>query len=275
MLKLRRILTSIIILISIGVFAAHVSAPALSAQMAPTPIGRALTAPVTTIHFSNYDWQVRSGTGGPGPNIWDDTNAWLDAEGSLHLKITHVVSEWHSVEVTLQDRLGFGTYQFDVVGAIDQLDANVVLGLFNYPPPDVGPDGTNEIDIEFARWGNISYPNGNYTVWPAGTGLTQSSNSFEFALSNITSTHQFLWLPTSINFQSAQGLASDKVPPFASWSYQPAAFNQYIPQQAMPVHINLWLFQGNMPTNGQEVEVVIRKFTFTPLNYAYLPIVIK
>ena len=55
--------------------------------------------------------------------------------------------------------LGFGRYQFQVIGRIDQLDPNVVLGLFKYPTPDVGPDGTNEIDIEFAQWGRATANN--------------------------------------------------------------------------------------------------------------------
>jgi hypothetical protein len=32
------------------------------------------------------------------------------------------------------------------------------------------------------------------------------------------------------------------------------------------VRINLWLFRGNAPTDGQPVEVVISDFTFTPAN---------
>ena len=32
----------------------------------------------------------------------------------------------------------------------------------------------------------------------------------------------------------------------------------------MPVHINLWLFKGLPPKDGQEVEVIIRDFQFAP-----------
>jgi hypothetical protein len=32
----------------------------------------------------------------------------------------------------------------------------------------------------------------------------------------------------------------------------------------MPIHINLWLFQGKAPKNGQEIEVIIHQFKFTP-----------
>ncbi len=234
---------------------------------------RKTTSATSTLHFGGYDWTVRSGTGGPGPNIWDPANAFVDAQGALHLKLSHVGSEWHSVELNCTERLGFGTYSFDVSGAIDQLDPNVVLGLYTYPPADVGPDRTNEIDIEMARWGAAKNPNGNYTVWPAQTGLKQASKTYEFKLTGTQSTHQFTWTSSSIAFQSAEGRASDHNTPYASWNDQPASPDQYIPQQPVPLNMNLWLFQGNPPANGQEVEIVITRFTFTSLAAAYLPVV--
>jgi|ERR1044071_2662413 hypothetical protein len=103
------------------------------------------------VEFGGHTWTARSGRGGPGPNIWDENNAWLDASTNLHLKISNRDGKWSCAEVTMRRRLGFGRYQFQITGCLDLLDDNVVLGLFNYPTRDVGPDGTNEIDIEFAR----------------------------------------------------------------------------------------------------------------------------
>ena len=115
-------------------------------------------AQAATIEFSGYEWTVRSGRGGPGPNLWEETNVWVDASAALHLKIAHREGKWSCAEVTLQKRLGFGSYEFQIKGLIDRLDDNVVLGLFNYPTRDMGPDGTHEIDIEFARWGRRTTP---------------------------------------------------------------------------------------------------------------------
>lgn len=44
-----------------------------------------------TLQFSGYEWEVRpnESRGGPGPNRWSAENVWLDAEGKLHLKLTH------------------------------------------------------------------------------------------------------------------------------------------------------------------------------------------
>jgi hypothetical protein len=223
-------------------------------------------APTETISFSGYEWQVRSGNGGPGPNVWDENNVWVDQDGYLHLTIAYRNEQWTTAEVTMTERLGFGKYQFQVIGEIDKLDKNVVLGLFNYPPPDVGVDGTNEIDIEFARWGNDAYPNGNFTVFPRKAGLNAKSRSYEFALDGTYTTHRFTWSSQSILFQSLYGhrkIKSNKYE-FAHWNFQPKKFLNRIPRDPMPVHMNLWLFQGQAPTDGQPVEIIIRKFTFKP-----------
>ncbi len=219
----------------------------------------------TTIQFSGYQWDVRSGTGGPGPNTWDPANVWVDAQGALHLKITAQGGAWSCAEVSTKKRFGFGRYQFQVISPLDQLDRNVVLGLFNYPTPDVGVDGTNEIDIEFARWGDEANPPGNYTVWPAQAGLAPRTHPFSFALDGTYTTHRFTWSSRRIFFQSLYGHRNDNRNRFASWVYRPSAYAKYIPQKPMPVHLNLWLFQGLPPTDGQEVEAIVKSFKFTKL----------
>lgn len=218
------------------------------------------------IQFSGYEWIVRDGgLSGPGPNKWSGSNVWLDDEGNLHLKITRTNNGWYCAEVTTTQRFGFGTYQFQVIGQIDQLDPNVVFGLFNYPTSDVGPDGTNEIDIEYAHWGNAEWPIGNFTVWHPQTGITQTSESFPVELSGTYTTHRFNWDSQQIFFQSLHGHQDNNENEIASWLFKPDEPLKYIPQQAMPIHINLWLFEGKTPTDGNEVEIILHSFTFTPL----------
>lgn len=219
-----------------------------------------------TIQFSGYEWIVRDkGLSGPGPNKWSGSNVWLDKDGDLHLKITHTNNGWYCAEVTTTERLGFGEYQFQVIGTIDQLDPNVVLGLFNYPTSDVGTDGTNEIDIEFAHWGNAEWPIGNFTVWPVESGLTQISESFPVELNGTYTTHRFIWESQQIFFQSLHGHENDDKNVITNWLFKPDEPLKYISQQSMPIHINLWLFEGQSPMNGNEVEIIIHSFTFTPL----------
>ncbi|MHB1306293.1 MAG: glycoside hydrolase family 16 protein [Limisphaerales bacterium] len=216
------------------------------------------------IEFGGYTWQVRSGRGGPGPNTWDESAVWLDSSTNLHLKIAHHHGQWSGAEVTMKQRLGFGRYQFQTTGRIDRLDDNVVLGLFNYPTGDVGTDGTHEIDIEFARWGEARNPLGNFTVWPAEKGLKPVSESFAFRLEGDASTHRFAWSPGQIVFQSLNGHRGDDRGELRRWSYTPPEPARQISRKPMPVHINLWLFKGLPPKDGQEVEVIIRDFQFTP-----------
>jgi hypothetical protein len=132
---------------------------------------------------------------GPGPNSWDENNVWVDQDGYLHLTITNRGGQWYCSQVSMAGRLGFGRYQFWVIGRIDKFDPNVVFGLFNYPTPDVGPDGTHEIDIEFADWGKPKAPIGNYTVWPAKTGFNRAYKRFSIALNGDFTTHRSSGVP--------------------------------------------------------------------------------
>jgi hypothetical protein len=229
-----------------------------------------------TITFSGYQWNVRAtGTGGPGPkipNLWDDANAWVDDKGSLHLKITAVTNaggntEWHCVEISSQLRLAFGRYQFQVIGRIDELDPNVVLGLFKYPTPDVGGDGTNEIDIEFAKWGNAKAKNADYVVFPINKPRVPGDNTeFNVVLTGGYSTHRFLWESDRVTFQSLHGHRDDDSNEFEHWLYMPTGGRtDLVPQEPTPVRLNLWLFNATPPGDGAEVEMVISQFRFTPL----------
>jgi hypothetical protein len=227
-------------------------------------LGLELSIYAKDIEFGGYTWTVRSGRGGPGPNAWDENNVWLDTSTNLHLKISLRDGKWSCAEVTMRKRLGFGRYQFQTTGRLDRLDDNVVLGLFNYPTGDVGPDGTHEIDIEFARWGDSKNPMGNYTVWPVVKSLKQVSKSFPFTLASDQTTHRFIWSRERVKFWSLEGCRDDDREDISTWVYSPSDAAQHISQQPMPVHINLWLFKGLAPKDGREVEVIIDEFRFTP-----------
>ena len=154
------------------------------------------------IRFSGYDWEVRpDSVGGPGPNHWDAGNVTLDRQGRLHLKLTHQGGVWHCAEVTTLRSFGFGRYQFQVTGALDRLDPNVVFGLFDYPPPAVGPDGTNEIDIEYSRWGDPAYFPASATVYPAHTGPEPVSHPFPMPTGLADTTQRFTRQPDAVRVQ--------------------------------------------------------------------------
>jgi hypothetical protein len=221
----------------------------------------ALPAHARTLEFGGLSWEVRAdGKGGPGPNRWDDANVWLDDKGALHLKVSHRDGRWYCAELQTTEALGFGTYQFWLDSRVDDLDPNVVLGLFDYG----SADGTDEIDIEFARWGNAKWPNGNYTVYPAKAGRSEAHVAFEIRNRSAQSTHRFVRSATAVGFQSLKGWRNDSKGQYHAWTFAPDKPQARVPQVPLPVHINLWLAKGNAPQDGREVEVVIRDFSFTP-----------
>ena len=118
-------------------------------------------ARAATIAWKGHTWQVTSG-GMAGVCQGDPQNVTVDGDGYLHLRISNGGGTWTASELFTTDRLGFGTYQWQVDGPIDTYDKNVVLGLFPYgPAAGIGGDGTNEIDIEYSRWGQATGPNGD------------------------------------------------------------------------------------------------------------------
>lgn len=240
----------------------------LRAWIAPALVGTAGLAVASaceakTLLFSGMTWTVRpNGQGGPRNNNWCEDNAFVDANGDLHLRITRSKGKWCAAEIVSDVRFGPGTYQFQLKSRVDLLDRNVVLGLFNYPTADVGVDGTNEIDIEFARWGDARADMLNYTAWPVLQSLGPWGNTFPLALSGDLSTHRFIWQPTYIRYQSTHGHYDDNRYPIADWTFAPSDYVDRIARAAMPVHMNLWLYA--VPSDKKPVEVVISRFSYMP-----------
>jgi hypothetical protein len=227
-------------------------------------------APVSaaTISWAGHTWNVTTG-GMAGSNTGAAGNIVVDADGYLHLKITQSAGAWTCAEMFSTDNLGFGTYRWQIDGPVDKMDKNVVLGLFPYGPEGgIGADGTNEIDIEYARWGNAAWPDGNYTIYP-NSGSTVGETTFNFTLTGTYTTSSFVWTSTGIAFTSQEGFkaAGDNTGIIKTWTYAPSNPSVNIPQRAMPLGMNLWLCTGcgNMPSNGQPVDIIIRSFQFIPL----------
>lgn len=230
-------------------------------------ISNRLNSAENTISFSGYEWYIKDVVAaGPGPNKWNSKNAWVDSSGKLHLAITYnsATQTWECAEVWSTLPLGFGTYEWFVEGRIDLLDKNVVFSIFNYPTPSIGPDGTNEIDIEYAKWGDDAGVIGNFVIWPAKliNNFTKESISFQVTLSSIYSTQRFTWDSGSVVFQSLNGFVTNNNNLIFSktFSSSSALTKDHIPQNAEPVHMNLWLFLGKAPSNNTPVEVIISKF---------------
>ncbi|HTQ05032.1 MAG TPA: glycoside hydrolase family 16 protein [Polyangiaceae bacterium] len=223
----------------------------------------AAPAGAVTLAWKGLTWQVTSGAMA-GVCAGDPANVSVDASGYLHLRISKNGSTWSAAELFTTEELGFGTFQWQIDGPIDVLDQNVVVGLFPYgPQAGIGADGTNEIDIEYARWGEPDGPNGDFTDYPA-SGKTVGESSYTFSLAGSTlSTSRFVWSSTAITDFLFAGLvdvarASGSL---QSFTYMPSNPATNIPQQALPLGMNLWCFDAP-PSDGNPVEIVIRDFVF-------------
>jgi len=213
------------------------------------------------ITWSGRQWVLRDDTGGPGPNTFAASNVQVDADGVLHLHITQAPGGWTCAELYTTSALGYGTYEFVLGSRVDQLDPNVVLGLFNYPEANAGPDGTNEIDIEYSRWAAAENPIGNYTVWPAKLGVDNAHHEFDMPAA-VPTIQRFGWEAGNVTFHTQQLNAKNKWENIATWT-TPRGFARSVGHVPMPVHLNLWLFDGKPPTDAKDVEILVRQFKYS------------
>jgi len=235
----------------------------LTAALAIGRVGRA-----AALDWKGHSWTLTAG-GMAGVCQGSAANVSIDSDGYLHMKITNTGGTWTGAEIFTTDKIGFGTYQWQIDGPVDKLDKNVVVGLYPYgPEAGIGSDGQNEIDIEYARWGNASYPNGNYTVYPP-TGTGSSETTFDFTLTGTYTTSRFTWSSTKIDFATLSGFQplGSTTGLIKTWTFSPSTPATGVPQQALPLGMNLWCFEGP-PSNGQNVEIIVRDFTFVPLGAA-------
>ena len=220
------------------------------------------SASAVDLVWKGHTWQVTSG-GMAGVCQGDPSNVTVDSSGYLHFKISNTAGTWTASEMFTADKLGFGTYQWQVDGPVDTYDKNIVLGLFPYgPAASIGADGTNEIDIEYSRWGQTNGPNGDWTDYPS-SGTTKGELSFTFSLTSTLSTSRFIWTGASIQDFLIDGLQpiDGTAGLIKTWTYAPQSASMNIPQSPMPVGMNLWCFNAP-PSNGQSMEIVLRDFQF-------------
>lgn len=272
------LLTLCVLVATFGPTPAPVAASTHGENLAPgvqNVAGPDAMAPEATLNWAGYTWTIRSGTGNPGNNNWSPNNVWKDSSGNLHLRFTRNGSYYAGAELSTQQRFTFGKFQWWVDGSLDQLHRNLVLGLFLYD--DEGMDGRNEIDIEYARWGNRYGNPGNFAVYPA-TKLSQCSvtgwnlnslggcvRTFPVSLYGTYTTQRFTWRSTSVYFQALNGFRNDDLYPIMAARYNPGNYTAAVPQRTLKVHMNLWLSGNVCPTDlPASTEVVLKSFAYTP-----------
>jgi len=216
-------------------------------------------APIVSkvLHFSGYDWNVRTAGSDRGgePNSYDPENAWVDPKGYLHLRMALLNGRWSCAEVSLNRNLGFGTYKF-VVQDSAHLGPSAVLGMFTFD--EAGPDDArNELDIELSRWGIPGAKNAQYVVQP----FYVPENVARFTVPAGVLTHILRWDRGIASFKTVAGSVAGP----GSKTIAAHDFTSGVPTPAAEtVHIGLYDFHHSKSALQVPAEVVIERFEYLP-----------
>ncbi len=231
------------------------------------PVGNAATTDPSA--WKGHKWKLTNG-GMAGVAKGNPANIFVDAHGYLHLRIINLGGTYTASELFSTERMGFGTYQWQIQGALLNMDKSTVLGLFSYgPTAGIGVDAENEIDIEFSQWNNTCNGcNADFTFYPAtgNKSLGPMEDNFKIDLSEKTTTlftARFEWTSTRIVATIMRGVQplGTTANVLQTLTFAPPDYTARIPQVPLPLGMNLWCFKV-LPATNQ--EVIIRDFQFVP-----------
>ena len=212
-----------------------------------------------TLLFSGYEWTVRAAPSDRGGySEYDPSNAWTDASGAMHLRITGHPGKWICSQIILTRSLGYGTYRL-TVSDTSNLDPAAVLAM--YTLNDAGAASANrnphEWDIEISRWGDPSRKNGRYVIQPSYVG----QNTVWFTAPAGTLSHEVRWEAGSLRFttvrESGTEVARTVTAEHVFTSGVPVPGNEKF-------RINLYDFQRGPRLLQQGAEIVIDRFEYLP-----------
>jgi hypothetical protein len=187
--------------------------PPLTLDVTPTPGGPIAAvaivkgsgpptfAPTKPLKFSGYDWSVRtvSSNRGGSYNLYNPDNAWTDARGALHLRITHKSGLWYCAELALTRSLGYGTYSLTVRDA-SHLEPAEVLSMYTFDEWH-GDQYYREMDVEISRWGDAANQNNaQYGVQP----FYIPGNVYAFKAPGGPLTYTMRWKSGSVTFTTTR-----------------------------------------------------------------------
>lgn len=244
--------------------------PPPTMDTAPTPGGSVVTvaivkgtgepqlAPVKQLHFSGYDWVVRTISGDRGGlnNLYGAENAWTDASGTLHLRITKKGDRWSCAEVVLTRSLGYGTY-IVTIRDTSNLEPAAVLSMNTFD--DWGGDQHyREMDIEFGRWGDAARKtNTQYGIQP----FYVPGNVAPFVLPKGTFTHSLRWESGNASFKTVRGSSMQAGAPVISEH----VFTSGVPSAGQErIQFLFYVIASEKSPMQNENEVVVEKFEYLP-----------
>ena len=197
------------------------------------------------LNWKGHTWNVTAG-GMAGVAKGDPANVFVDQNGYLHLRIINRGGTYTASELFSTDKIGFGTYQWQVEGHADNM-------------------AKNEIDIEFSKWNNTCHGcNADFTFYPA-TGnqrLGPEEDNFTISLSGGTlTTARIEWSSTRIVATIMGGLQplGTTANVLQTLTFSPSDYTARIPQFPLPLGMNFWCFKT---TPASDQEIVIRDFQY-------------
>ncbi len=221
-------------------------------------VGSLPDSPTVPLHFSGYDWKVRtiSSARGGVNNLFDGGNAWTDKSGDLHLRITKKSGNWYCAEVDLTRSLGYGTYSI-VVRDTSHLEPAVILSMNTF---DVwaGEEHFRELDMEIGRWGRANNEdNAQYGIQP----FYVPGNVASLKEPPGTITHTLRWEPGRASFEAVRGSSLNGEGPVVFHH----AFTSGVPSAGSEVfQLILYVVPSDESPLQREAEVVVEKFEYLP-----------
>jgi len=165
-------------------------------------VGSLPPPPTKPLEFGGFEWKVRTIAGDRGGtnNLYSGDNAWVDASGAMHLRITNKDNRWECAEAELTRSLGYGTYTI-VVRDTSQLEPAAILSMHTFDDWG-GQEHYRELDMEIGRWGDAKYhSNAQYGVQP----FFVSGNVAPFQEPAGTLTHTLHWESGRASFATYRG----------------------------------------------------------------------
>jgi hypothetical protein len=232
--------------------------PSVVAILSVKGSGEIALAPTKPLHFSGYDWKVRtiaSDRGGLN-NLYDGDNAWTDQQGALHLRIRKKDDKWSCAEVISTRSFGYGNY-VAVVRDVSKLEPSTIFSLTTFDDWG-GEQHYREMDAEFGRWGEPNRKNNaQFSIQP----YYVPSNLSLFNAPAGPLTVSMHWESGRTTFQAVRGEDRDTL----SHAVAEHVFTSGIPTPGREtIQFLFYVVASDAAPQAHDAEIVIEKFEYLP-----------
>lgn len=214
--------------------------------------------PTKALQFSGYDWTVRTVAADRGGvnNLYDADNAWTDAGGALHLRISKKEDRWTCAQTVLTRSLGYGTYVVETRDT-SHLEPSVVLSWHTFDEW-AGEQYYREMGVEFSRWGDAkAVNNAQFDLQP----FYISGNVAPFTAPSGTLTQSLRWEPGRISFETVRGSSVHRGEQVVSQH----VFTSGVPSPGREqFQFMLYVVASDKNPLQRQTEVVVDKFEYLP-----------